>query len=388
MQEAATPFHWAMCRRAGKEMIGRARGASCATLGSPLTQALLRLYRHVSVSVKKKRRTTSEDGRKRVNRSMRTAVAAVLAIGFAVAGADSVRAAEYPSQAVRIVVPFGAGDAIDGTARVLADRLKQEFKVPVVVQNIPGAGGSQGALEAARAAADGYTLLMGSTGALTAGPLIRDAGYKTDDFVAVAQLAESPIGLAVRAESPYKSVKDIVEAAKKDPGSVTYSTPAPGSTQHINMEEFAKAQGIKLTHIGGQGGKGSVTKALTGEVVFAFVGASNYTSLAEAGKIRVLGVAAPKRVSYLPKAPTFREQGYDLDAEVWFGIVARKETPRPVIERLANAIAAVAKDSKTKAMYEKFHLSDAYLDAAAFQKRIDATVASNRATLKDIGLAK
>jgi tripartite-type tricarboxylate transporter receptor subunit TctC len=319
---------------------------------------------------------------------MRTAVAAVLAIGFAVAGADSVRAAEYPSQAVRIVVPFGAGDAIDGTARVLADRLKQEFKVPVVVQNIPGAGGSQGALEAARAAADGYTLLMGSTGALTAGPLIRDAGYKTDDFVAVAQLAESPIGLAVRAESPYKSVKDIVEAAKKDPGSVTYSTPAPGSTQHINMEEFAKAQGIKLTHIGGQGGKGSVTKALTGEVVFAFVGASNYTSLAEAGKIRVLGVAAPKRVSYLPKAPTFREQGYDLDAEVWFGIVARKETPRPVIERLANAIAAVAKDSKTKAMYEKFHLSDAYLDAAAFQKRIDATVASNRATLKDIGLAK
>lgn len=319
---------------------------------------------------------------------MRLAGVAALAVGLVSAATNQARAADYPSQTIRIIVPFGAGDAIDGTARVLADRLKAALKVPVVVQNIPGAGGSQGALEAARAPADGYTLLMGSTGALTAGPMMRDAGYKTDDFVAIAQLAEAPIGLAVRAESPYKSVKDIVEAAKKDPGSVTYSTPAPGSTQHINMEEFAKAQRIKLTHIGGQGGKGSVTKALTGEVVFAFVGASNYTSLAQAGKIRVLGVAAPKRVSYLPKVPTFGEQGYDLDAAVWFGIVMRKETPRPVIERLAASFATIAKDPKTTAMYEKFHLNPAYLDAAAFQKRIDATVASNREILKSIGLLK
>jgi tripartite-type tricarboxylate transporter receptor subunit TctC len=154
------------------------------------------------------------------------------------------------------------------------------------------------------------------------------------------------------------------------------------------MEAFAKAQGIKLTHIGGQGGKGAVTKALTGEVDFVFVGASNYTSLADAGKLRVLGVAAPKRVSYLSEAPTFREQGYDLDAAVWFGIVARKETPRPVIERLGAAIAEVAKDSKTKAMYDKFHLTDAYLGTEAFQKRIDANVASNHGVLKDIGLIK
>lgn len=322
-----------------------------------------------------------------MNSSLRAAVT-ILAAGLAWTGADPARAADYPSQAVRIIVPFGAGDAIDATARVLADRLKQELNVPVVVQNIPAAGGSQGALEAARAPADGHTLLMASTGALTAGPMMRDAGYQTEDFVAIAQLAESPIGLAVRAESPHKSVKDIVEAAKKDPGSVTYSAPAPGSTQHINMEEFAKAQGIELTHISGQGGKGAVTKALTGEVTFAFVGASNYTSLAGAGKLQVLGVAAPERVSYLPSAPTFREQGYDLDAAVWFGIVVRKGTPRAVIDRLTTATAAVAKDQKTKDMYKKVHLTEAYLDAAAFQKRIDATVASNRVILQDIGLIK
>jgi tripartite-type tricarboxylate transporter receptor subunit TctC len=229
---------------------------------------------------------------------------------------------------------------------------------------------------------------MGSTGALTAGPLIRNAGYTTDDFVAVAQLVEVPIGLAVRAESPFKAAKDVVEAAKKNPGGVTYSTPAPGSTQHINMEAFAKRQGIKLTHIGGQGGKGAVTKALTGEVDFVFVGASNYTSLARAGKLRVLGVAAPERVAYLPKAPTFDEQRYDLDAAVWFGIVVRKGTPQPVVEKLGTAIAKVAREPKTKELYKKFHLTDAYLNAPAFQTRIDANVAKHRVVLKQIGLIK
>ncbi len=318
--------------------------------------------------------------------AVKAALYAVLITGIGLLSAGDLPAQDYPSKAIRIVVPFGAGDAIDSTARVLADRLREELKVPVVVQNVPGAGGSRGALAAEQAPADGYTLLMGSTGALTAGPLIRDAGYKTNDFVAVAQLVEEPIGLAVRADSPYESVEDIVEAAKEDPGAVTYATPAPGSTQHINMERFAKAQGIKLTHVGGQGGKGAVTKALTGEVDFVFVGASNYISLAKAGQLRVLGVAAPERVSYLPDAPTFHEQGYDLHATVWFGVVVRDETPKPVIETLAATIARVANEPETKALYDKLHLTEAYLDAAAFQDRIESDVEQHRAVLKDIGL--
>jgi tripartite-type tricarboxylate transporter receptor subunit TctC len=319
-------------------------------------------------------------------RPIKIALQVVLVMGLGLLAAGALRAQDYPSQAIRVIVPFGAGDAIDGTARVIADRLKEELEVPVIVQNVPGAGGSRGALSAAQAPADGYTLLMGSTGALTAGPLIRNAGYKTDDFVAVAQLVEVPIGLAVRADSPYQSIEDVIEAAKSDRGSVTYATPAPGSTQHINMERFAKEQGIELTHIGGQGGKGAVTKALTGEVDFVFVGASNYTSLADGGKLRVLGVAAPERVPYLPDVPTFGEQGYDLDAAVWFGIVARKNTPQPVIDQLGEAVAQVAREPETKTLYDKFHLTDAYLDAPAFQERIEDNVAQHRVVLSDIGL--
>lgn len=310
----------------------------------------------------------------------------VLSTVLAVGGVMSSAAADYPSRPIKIIVPFGAGDAVDGTARVIAERMKRDLKTPVIVQNIAGGGGAIGLAEAAKADPDGYTLVVGSTGALTARPLISNPGYKTSDFLPLAMLVEVPLGLAVRAESPFKSVKDVVEAAKK--GNVTYSTPAPGTTQHINMSLLAKELGLNLTHVGGKGGKGAVTKALTGEVGFVFVGASNYVPLARAGKLRVLGVTSDKRVPYLPKAPTFKEQGYDLDAAVWFGLLVRKGTPAPIVDKLKAIVAEVTKDQKTKSLYKKFYFTEDYLDSAAFQKRIDANVALHKQVLKDIGLAK
>jgi tripartite-type tricarboxylate transporter receptor subunit TctC len=314
--------------------------------------------------------------------------ALIVATGMATLGSTQLSAAGYPEKPVEIIVPFGAGDALDGTARVMAERLKETLGVPFIVKNIPGAGGGKGTAEANKAAPDGYTLLMGSTGALTARPLISDAGYKTKDFVPIAQLVEVPIGLAVAADSPFQSVEDIVEAAKKEPGKIKYATPGPGATQHINMEIFAKDQGIDITHIGGRGGKGAVTKALSGEVDFVFVGASNYTSLAKAGKLRVLAVAADQRVPYLPDVPTFKEQGFDFDVAVWFGLLTNNGTPEPVVEVLRGAVAKVANTDETRELYNKFNLNEAFLDGAAFQERIDANVAKHSVVLKDIGLMK
>lgn len=321
-----------------------------------------------------------------VKRWKTIAGAMLLAAGAATAAPTAMAA--YPEKPIQIIVPFGAGDALDGTARVIAERLKRSLGVPVIVRNIPGAGGGKGTAEANKAKKDGYTLLMGSTGALTARPLIKDPGYKTTDFVPIAQLVEVPIGLAVSAKSKFKSVKDIVAAAKKAPGKVKYSTPGPGATQHINMEIFAKSQGIKLVHIGGRGGKGAVTKALSGEVDFVFVGASNYTSLAKAGKLRVVAVAADKRVPYLASVPTFREQGYDFTVAVWFGLLTHKGVSNEVVARLRGAVSKVANTDETKALYKKFNLNEAFLDGAAFQKRIDANVAKHSVVLKEIGLMK
>ena len=307
---------------------------------------------------------------------------------FAAIAAVQPAPAEYPDKPVQIIVPFGAGDALDGAARVIADQLKKELGVPFIVRNIPGAGGGKGTAEANKASADGYTLLMGSTGALTARPLIRDPGYKTADFVPIAQLVEVPIGLAVAAVSPYNSVKDIVSAAKKISGGIKYSTPGPGATQHINMEIFAKEQGIKMVHIGGRGGKGAVIKTLSGEVDFVFVGASNYTSLAKAKKLRVLAISSDARVPYFQDVPTFKEQGYDFTVAVWFGLLTKNGTPEKVVAKLRDVVAKVANTQKTRSLYKKFNFNEAFLDGEGFQRRIDANVKKHRVVLKEIGLMK
>ncbi|PWW03721.1 tripartite-type tricarboxylate transporter receptor subunit TctC [Hoeflea marina] len=312
----------------------------------------------------------------------RFALAAIVALALAPATAH----AQYPEKPVQIIVPFGAGDAIDGTARVIAQLLQKKFGVPFVVRNTAGAGGSVGTAEAARAPADGYTLLVASTGALTARPIMADAGYETDDFVALAQLVETPIAVAVAAGSPLKSIEDIIAKAKD--GGATFATPGPGSSQHVSMSDFAASQGAKLTHISGNGGKGAVTKALSGEVDFSFVGAPVYASLAKAGQIRVIGVAADQQVSYLPDAPTFKDQGFDFNASVWFGLVARKGTPDDVLASLDAALKEIAVSDELKSLYAKYSYTDAFLDADGFGKVIAASTEQNKRILNDLGLAK
>ncbi len=317
--------------------------------------------------------------------SIRSGAVAACAFGAMLTVAATANA-EYPEKAVEIIVPFGAGDAIDGTARVMSEQLRDEMGVPFVVRNIPGAGGGRGFAEANKAEADGYTLLMPSTGAMTARPQISDSGYTTEDFVPIAQLVEVPIGIAVADDSPFESVEDIIAAAEEEPGSVTYTTPGPGSTQHINMESFADEHDIELIHIGGRGGKGAVTKALSGEVDFAFVGASNYTALEDAGRLRVLAIAAAERPPYFPHVPTFQEEGYDFEAVVWFGLVTNEGIPEERLEKLRSVVADVAQSDATGELYERFKLTPAYLDSDAFQELIDDTVAEHEDVLKAIGL--
>jgi len=297
-----------------------------------------------------------------------------------------VHAQEFPSGPVRIIVPFEAGDAIDGTARLLADIMADEFGSPVIVQNIPGGGGAAGTAEALRSPADGQTLLMASTGALTARPILSTSGYQTSDFKPIANLVDQPIGLAVAASSPYQTLGELVEAAKAE--TLSYSTPAPGSTQHVSMADFASKNGLTLNHVGGQGGRGAITKALTGEVDFAFVGASNYIGLAEGGQLRILGVASPERLAFLSDAPTFKEAGFDFNASVWFGLVVPQQTPEGPTEALRETVEKVAQSGKAAELYQKLNFEPNYMAADAFQTRIDESVEQNRRILTALGLVQ
>lgn len=316
-----------------------------------------------------------------ISRTLMTAgILALTAIPFA-------QADDYPSEPIKIVVPFAAGDALDQSARVIADQMEDELDVSVVIQNIAGAGGAVGTAEAVQAEPDGYTLLMGSTGALTARPLMADSGYKTDDFQPLAQLVEVPIGLAVAKDSEWEDVDQLFAAAKDE--RITYSTPGPGTTQHINMGQFALENDLNLSHIGGKGGTGAVTNVLTGEVDFVFVGATNYLGHLDGEDdegLRVLGVGSEERVDYLPDTPTFQEAGHDLTAAVWFGLLTHSEVPEERVAFLEELISKVAQSEETRDAYAKFNLQDSFLDADAFQERIDGNVELHRQILTDMGV--
>ncbi|MFC4350377.1 Bug family tripartite tricarboxylate transporter substrate binding protein [Fodinicurvata halophila] len=308
-------------------------------------------------------------------------------LGLTAAPLAQAQADDYPSEPIKIVVPFAAGDALDQSARVIADQMEDELDVSVVIQNIAGAGGAVGTAEAVQAEPDGYTLLMGSTGALTARPLMADSGYKTDDFQPLAQLVEVPIGLAVAKDSEWEDVDQLFAAAEDE--RITYSTPGPGTTQHINMGQFALENGLNLSHIGGKGGTGAVTNVLTGEVDFVFVGATNYLGHLDGEDdegLRVLGVGSEERVDYLPDTPTFQEAGHDLTAAVWFGLLTHSEVPEERVAFLEELISKVAQSEETRDAYAKFNLQDSFLDADAFQERIDGNVELHRQILTDMGV--
>lgn len=314
-----------------------------------------------------------------------TILTAAAACGTLFAGA-AFAAKEYPANPVRIIVPFAPGDSIDNTARVMAERMRRVLGVPVIVQNIAGGGGSQGIAEAAKAPADGYTLVMVSTGALTAGPLISDSGFEPQDFVPLAQLVENPLALAVADGTPFKNMQELVAAAKGK--KLSYSTPSPTTKQRISMTQFAKDNGFELTHVSGQGGTGAALKALSGEVDFVFTAAPVFVPMAKAGKLRVLAMGADERVPYMADVPTFKELGYATPDRLWFGLIVRKGTPENVIRRLEEAIKDAASQAETKKLYEKLNFTEAYLDGSAFQQVIDANLASHKVVLGELGLLK
>ncbi|MDR1658917.1 MAG: tripartite tricarboxylate transporter substrate binding protein [Desulfovibrio sp.] len=295
-------------------------------------------------------------------------------------------AAVYPGKAIRIISPFAAGDAIDNTARVMAERLKSILKTPVVVQNIAGGGGAVGLAEAAKAEADGYTLAIASTGALTAGPLVNKGGFEPDDFAPLARLVTMPLAVAVGEKSPYKSLQDIVTAAKAK--ELSYSTPGPSSKQRIVMTQFAKKNGMKLVHVAGKGGMDAATKAMTGEVDFVFTALPVFENLARSGKLKIIAVSAEKRADYMPDVPTFKESGYSAPGELWFGLVLRKEVPAQIRNILDKAIREAASQEETKQIYAKLRFTDGYLDQDAFKKVIDDNIADHKTVLKELGLIK
>ena len=295
----------------------------------------------------------------------------------------------YPTKPVTMIVPFPPGGIADITGRPLAATMEKSLKQPVVVVNRTGAGGAVGMSAVAKAAPDGYTILM-ALSSISIFPVSdringRLPAYEMKDFAPIALVTSDPTVLVVGADGPYRTLKDFVDAAKASPGKINYSSSGVYGTLHVAMEIFAHAAGIRLFHVPYQGGGPAVTALLGGQVEALASGPAAAIGQIKGGKMRALAAWSDKRLALMPELPTFRELGYDAEFYIWSGVFAPAATPAPVLARLREAVRQAVNDADFKGAMDKVATPISYLDAPEFQKFWDHDARRLAVALEKIG---
>ncbi|MBM3589203.1 MAG: tripartite tricarboxylate transporter substrate binding protein [Alphaproteobacteria bacterium] len=256
-------------------------------------------------------------------------------------------AQEYPSRPIRLLVGFAAGGSTDVLARAIAPRLQALLGQPVVIENRPGAGGNIATEATARSAPDGYTLLLGTIGPLAINPtLYGNLSFDPlKDLTPVSLVGEVPNVLAVPVDRPFRSVADIIAAAKARPEALNFGSSGIGSAGHLAAEQLNLMAGIRTTHVPYRGGGALLPELIAGRVDYAFTTALNGIPQAEAGKLRIVGVPNGKRVPLLPEIPTIAESGLPgFDGVDWAAMVAPPGLPAPILAKLNAAMQSVLKE--------------------------------------------
>ena len=255
----------------------------------------------------------------------------------------------WPNKPIKIVQPFAAGGGGDIVSRLLAEKMQAELGQPVVVENRPGAGGNIGAQQVSRLPADGYTL-MTTSGAFAISPsLFKSLGYDpVKDFVPVTKIAVAPLLVLVRADSPLRTMADLIALAKKDPKGVSYASFGIGSPSHMIGESINKQAGISMAHVPYSAGN-AVTDLLGGQVTVAILDALSQTPQVKAGKLRALALNGNQRLPALPDVPTLTESGIPFELVGWHALFAPAGTPREVVERLNRLVNQIVAQPEVKA---------------------------------------
>ena len=282
--------------------------------------------------------------------SRRTAIAGLMAAG----AAGGARAADWPDKTIAMIVPYPAGGGSDTFARPVAAAMADRFKQSIVIDNKSGAGGTVGTAVAARAPADGYTLLLGDTGLTYAPDIYPRADFDFGrDFAAISAVARVPYVLVVNpAKLNVATLAAFIEAAKKAPGSIDIGSAGLGTVTHLAIGLFEEKTGTKLNHVPYRGGAPMLQDLLAGQVAAAFVVPGAIAPHVKAGKLRALAVANRRREPLLPEVPTMDEAGLpDFRATIWFGLFAPKKAPDAILDRLHAATQAALEEGKIKAMW-------------------------------------
>lgn len=280
------------------------------------------------------------------------APAMLCSLAFAQGGAAGVG---FPARPLKLVVGASPGGNVDITARITARRLAEIFGQPVLVDNRPGAGGAVAFNAVRQAAGDPYTLLMVPTGFTTGPALNPNAGYDpVKDFTPLSTVTYFSYAVAVRANSPWRTLGDLLAAARARPGTIGYGTGGVGSGQHLVAELLSSVVGVKLMHVPYKGGTAPMTDLIAGQIPMVVEIASVLAPQAQGGKLRVLAVTGPARASMLPDVPTVSESGVrDFVVQGWLGVVAPRGIAPEVVARLNAGLRQALGDAETVAALEK-----------------------------------
>jgi tripartite-type tricarboxylate transporter receptor subunit TctC len=308
-------------------------------------------------------------------------------VGFGIATVDA-RAQAWPAKPLHVIVPFGAGSTTDIVPRLVFEQLSSQLGHAIVVENRPGAGGTIGTSFVAKADPDGYTALVSSNAHTIAPALYPKLNYDVArDFAAVIPLGVTPAVMVVSPTRGFKTVADVVAAAKAKPGAITFSSVGVGTATHLSAERFRSSAGLDMLHVPYRGGAEAMTEAMAGRVDFFFAPVGLALPLIREGKLMALVVNGEKRSSALPEVPTTREAGLvDAEYPVWFGVFLPVNTPRDIVEKLHHETLAALRAPKIASKLSTLGIDPMTMTPVEFDAYVKKDINLNAALVKAAGV--
>ena len=296
---------------------------------------------------------------------MKTALAAL-----ALSAAALAHAQDYPTKPIRIIVPLTPGSGADIAGRIIGQRLNEHWKQPVIVENRPGAGGQIGTAAVVKAEPDGHTLLVQSSSHAANPAIYKSLPYDPlKDLADVAILGKTPYVMVSSNTGPYKTLKDVIAAAKAKPGEIPFASAGIGTSTHLAAEFLIALAGVKMLHVPFKGSPDAIQDVLGGRSAFYMAPLDVAIGLVKDKKLNALGVSTKTRVEHVPDVPTIAEQGLpDYDVSLWFGMWAPAATPIPVVQKLNAAVNAIVFEPAVKEQFQKLGIEPAPMKTEDFAK--------------------
>lgn len=319
--------------------------------------------------------------------SRRNLLASALTLVLAPTAPGVTFASDFPSRPISFLAAFAPGSPQDLVIRAMCELVSKDLGQPITVDNKPGAAATLAAASLLPAKADGYTIANAVSTLVLVPQMQKVAFDPMRDFTYIIQIASFPVGVAVKADSPFKSWADLVAFDKANPGKVTYGTPGAGTNVHLGMERIAKHQGLSFTHVPHTGAMAIIPAVLGGHVMLMATG-TEWKPQVEAGQMRLLNVWTASRHPSFPNVPTLRESGFPFDIEVPFGLIGPKDMEPAVRTRLHDAFKKAAEASQTQALLAKFDFIPRYQSGDAYRRGMEEIGQSMKPVIEALGIAR